>query len=94
MGERLINGKQVEVEHPTEVWVRHTYDVNEPPQWVSYFKKQVIQNGSPPPLYEHYPIPIKKAKAVDLKKLVTEYVPSHYRSFYSELPTLESDSDD
>ena len=39
MGEKLVDGKQVELEHPNEVWIRHTYNVDEAPQQVSYFKK-------------------------------------------------------
>lgn len=76
-GERLVDGKLVVFEHPHEVWVRHTYDVNEKPKRVSFIKKRGIQSGFdslPPPLYDQYPVAIKKAKAEDLKKLVTKYV--------------------
>ena len=62
MGEKLVDGKQVELEHPNKVWIRHTYNVDEAPQQVSYFKKRGVQleiDGPPPPLYEHYPIPIE-----------------------------------
>lgn len=57
-------------DHLTEVWVRHTYDVTEMPQWVSYLKKKKVQSRLkciPPFLYRRYPIPIKKEKAEDLK---------------------------
>lgn len=39
--------------HPNEVWIRHTYSVDEAPQQVSYFKKQGVQLGidGPPHLY-------------------------------------------
>ena len=97
VGEKLVDGKQVELEHPNELWIRHTYNVNEAPQQVSYFKKRGVHlgiDGPPPPLYEYYPIPIKKAKADDLKKLVADYIPGDYQSFYSELPTVDSDNDD
>lgn len=50
---------------------------------------------SPPLLYSQYPIPIKKAKAEDLHKLIQEYVPQEYQSFYAEMPeTNDSSSDD
>ena len=97
MGEKLVDGKQVELEHLNEVWIRHTYNVDEAPQQVSYFKKRGVQlgiDGPPPPLYEYYPIPIKKAKADDLKKLVADYIPGDYQSFYSKLSTVDSDNDD
>ena len=77
--------------------IRHTYNVDEAPQQVSYFKKRGVQlgiDGPPPSLYEYYPIPIKKAKADDLKKLVADYIPGDYQSFYFELPTMDSDNDD
>ena len=51
----------------------------------------------PPSLYQQYPIPVKKAKADDLGKLLA-YIPAEYQSFYFNLPTTEdteadSDSD-
>ena len=96
-GEKLVDGKLIVLEHPNEVWVRHTYDANEAPQHVSYFKKRGVQrgfDGPPPPLYDNYPIAIKKAKADDLKKLVTHYVPVEYQGFYSELPTVDNTNSD
>jgi len=72
-----VDGKLVVFEHPHEVWVQHTHDVNEKPKRVSFIKKRGIQSGIdsiPPPLYDQYPVAIKKAKAEDLKKLVTKYV--------------------
>jgi len=81
-----------------EVWARHTHDVKEQPQRISYFKKRGIQAGverMAPPLYSQYPIPIKKAKAGDLTKLVSSYVPLKYQHFYAELPCCDgSDSSD
>ena len=76
-GEMLVGGKLSSLEHPNEVWVRHTYNANEVPQRVTYSKKRGMKHGignMPPSLYECYPIPIKGAKAVDLKKLVANYV--------------------
>ena len=95
-GERLVDGKLVVFEHPHEVWVRHTYDVNEKPKRVSFIKKRGIQSGFdslPPPLYDQYPVAIKAAKAEDLKKLVTKYVPAAHQGFYSELPIVDTDDD-
>ena len=88
-GEKLHNGKLKLLDHKDEVWVRHSYDVKELPQRVSYFKKRRRQSGiegNTPPLYHQFPIPIKQAKADDLKKLVASYVPTEYQDFYSELP--------
>ena len=84
------------VDHPMEVWVRHTYDVMETPKRVSYYKKRGRQSmdTKPPQLYEQYPIPLKKPKADDLHKLVAKFVPSEYQEFYVELPTNGSDSSD
>lgn len=36
-GEKIVEVKCVTFDHPREVWVRHTYDVTETPQCVSYF---------------------------------------------------------
>jgi len=83
-------------EHPHEVWVQHTYDVNEKPKRVSVIKKRGIQSGfdsPPPPLYDQYPVAIKKAKAEGLKKLVTKYVPAAHRVFYSELHIVDTYDD-
>ena len=80
-----------------EVWARHTYSVTETPNRVSYYKKRGIQSGidaKPQSLYQQYPIPLKKEKADDLRKLVMNFVPSEYRDFYTELPTGGSDNSD
>ena len=37
-----MDGKLVVLEHPHDVWVRHTYDVNEKPKPVSFIKKRGI----------------------------------------------------
>ena len=95
-GEKVIDDELVLINHPMEVWVRYSYDVKEQPRSVCYFKKhnQTALDLFPPPLYSQYPKPIKKAKA-DLQKLVKEYVPEEYQSFYNEMPeTDDSDSDD
>jgi len=94
-GEKIINDKLVLVDHPMEVWVRYSYDVKEQPRSVCYFKKrnQTALDVFPPHLYSQYPVPIKKAKAEDLRKLVSEYVPEEYQSFYNEMPETEDDSD-
>ena len=66
----------------------HYDDVKETPQRVSFIKKRGIHGGMdclPPPLYDQYPIPIKKGKADDVRTLVTKYVPTAHQIFYSEL---------
>lgn len=96
-GEKILEGRVVMVDHPKEVWVRHMYSITETPKRVSYFKKRGVLSGmdiKPPPLYQQYPIPVKKPKADDLRKLVTNFVPSKYQHFYVELPTDGSDSSD
>ena len=95
-GEKEVDGKLVQCDHPKEVWVRYTYDVKEEPRHVSFFKKRKQENldTAPPALYSQYPIAIKKAKAEDLKKLVNEYVPPEYQPFYANLPECEEDSDE
>ena len=78
-GEKVVDGKLVILEHSSDVWIRHTYDVGETPQCVSFRKKRGVQKGIdslPPPLYDCYPIPIKKAKADGLRSLVSRYVPT------------------
>ena len=93
----MIEGKSVLFEHPKEVWVRHSYNVSETPQCVSYFKKRGMQFGidmMPPPLYQQYPIPINKAKADDLRKLVASFVPTEYQEFFIELPTENKSDED
>lgn len=94
-GEKKVDGKLLALDHPKDVWVRYTYDVKENPRSVSFFKKRNCHElDTPPPLrYDSYPIPIKRAKAADLKKLVYEYVPKQYRAFYAEMPTVESGDD-
>ena len=72
-GEKVVGGRVVMFDHPKEVWVRHTYNVAELPQRVSYFKKRGMSSEmdtNPPALYPKYPISIKEAKANDLRKLV------------------------
>ena len=67
--------------------------MRENPRRVCFYKKRNIVDGldgPPPALYSQYPIPIKKAKADDLKVLISDYVPVEYRSFYAELPVIEN----
>lgn len=62
--------------------MRYTYDVSETPQCVSFRKQRGVQEGidsPPPPLYDHYPIPIKRAKADELKTQLLKYVPAAYQ---------------
>ncbi len=96
-GEVDCNGKVELQDHRDEVWTRHTYNIKEKPQRVSYLKKRGKKPGieaEVPLLYCQYPNPIKQAKANDLRKLVSQYVPQEYRSFYSELPFYDGDSSD
>ena len=62
-------------------------NVREKPRSVSYLKKRnrIELDSSPPLKYPNYPIPINKAKAEDLRKLVNDYVPREYQSFYAEM---------
>ena len=96
-GEKVLEGKVTIVDHPKEVWVRHTYNVMETPKRVSYFKKRGVQCGVDMkllPLYQQYPIPLKKPKADDLRNLVSSFVLSEYQDFYAELPTNGSECSD
>ena len=78
----------VKKKHPDEVWVRYSYDPHEMPQKVCYMKNNFdyVQH-SPDRLYKSAPIPIKKAKAADLKRLANDYVPRDVRNMYLNLPT-------
>ena len=95
-GEKEVDGKLVQFDHSKEVWVRYTYDVKEEPRRVCFLKKrkQESLDTPPPALYSQYPIAIKKAKAEDLKKLVSDYVPPEFHAFYANLPECEEDSDE
>ena len=93
-GEEIVAGDRVEQEHPNEVWVRYTYDPSETPRKVSFYKKSRVNIPLchlPPQLYQGYPLPIKAAKAADLKKLATQYLPADTRGMYIDLPTVEED---
>ena len=95
-GEIERDGKLVPVDHPKVVWVRYTYNVKEQPRHVCYYKKRnlTVLDTPPPPLYSHYPIPIKKAKAADVKTLVNKYLPLEHRYFYDDMPIMDSDADE
>ena len=91
-GEKYVDGKLVMMEHYQEVWVRHTYKVEEEPQRVSYFKKRrakVDIDFCPPLLCDLYPLPISAAKSKDLQSLACKYVSTEYRSFYENLPATD-----
>jgi hypothetical protein len=96
IGEECVNGVLEKREHPKEVWVRYTYDVYETPRRVSFFKKSGVtfHLQHVPPLYENYPLPIKAAKATDLKKLASKYLPTNASSLYIDLPTVEERSEE
>ena len=95
-GEIERDGKLVLVDHPKVVWVRYTYNVKEEPRHVCYYKKRnlTVLDTPPPPLYSRYPIPLKKAKAADVKTLVDKYLPLEHRFFYDDMPTVDSDADE
>ena len=94
VGEEPVNGAIEKREHPQQVWVRYTYNPSETPRKVSFYKKSRVNyclQYPPPPLYEYYPLPIKAAKAADLKKLAVQYLPSSARDMYIDLPVVEGD---
>lgn len=94
--EKEVDGEMLLCDHPKEVWVRYSYDVREKPQCVSFFKKRNREtlDVAPPILYPMYPIPIKKAKADDLKKLVSDYLPHAYQPCCADLPVTEGSDED
>uniref|UniRef100_A0A1X7TU49 Uncharacterized protein n=1 Tax=Amphimedon queenslandica TaxID=400682 RepID=A0A1X7TU49_AMPQE len=62
---------------------RHSYDISENPQVISYYKKR----GKCPlstlnALYMPHSLPIKKAKAEDVSKLASKYVPPYLQGFF------------
>ncbi len=91
-GEKLVNEKLV-------TQMKYGYDthtVSMRTHSVSFVKKRGIQrvlDCLPPPLYDQFPIAIKKAKAEDVRSLVAKYVPAVHQGFYSELPVVVADSD-
>ena len=88
MGSRSL----VQKEHAYEVWVRSTYDPYETPHNVSFYKKSRVKISLqclPPQLYNQYPLPIKAAKAADLKKLASQYLPNFAKDMYMNLATTD-----
>ena len=62
-----------------------SHDANEPSHKVVYLKKSNMQlniQDLPP---NTYPLPIKQAKADDLKKLAQNYVPEPAKNMYMDL---------
>ena len=93
-GEKVVNNKVVECTHLNEVWVRHTYNISEEPQRVSYSKKRGMKETVIPRcLYQQYPLPIKKAKADDVKRLAVKYLPAQHQQFYANIPSTTADDD-
>ena len=90
-GEKEIEGKLVLIDHPTDVWVHYTYNVREQPHHVCYFKKrnQLALDVYPPFCIHSIPFLSKEKKAKDLKKLVEEYVPLDYQSFYADMAEIK-----
>lgn len=91
IGEESVDGTLEMKEHFNEVWVRYTYDVSEIPRKVSFYKRTrgSISFHAPAQLYRQYPLPIKAAKATDLAKLASQYVPASIKNMYIGLPTIE-----
>ena len=92
---KMVSDTPKLLDHPREVWVRHSYDVSETPQRASYFKRRGVQHGIDielSALYQQYPIPIRKAKADDLGKLLA-YIPAEYQFFYFNLTTEDTEAD-
>ncbi len=93
-GEKCVDRELVQVDHPHEVWVRHSYDVKEEPQRVVYVKKRGAKFNAeliPPALYQRFPLPINTAKASDLRDLAMKYIPNPHRLFYVNLPAIDID---
>lgn len=85
----------MQINHPQEVWVRHSYDVHDEPQKVVYVKKRGAKFNTeliPPVLYHQFPLPINKAKASDLQELANKYIPKPHQSFYNNLPATDDDN--
>ena len=41
----MVDGKLMLSEHPTDIWVRHSYDDKEIPQCISFLKKRRALSG-------------------------------------------------
>ena len=94
LGEKIVNGEMKEIVHQNEVWVRHSYNAAEEPKCVSYYKKRRCrkeEHSTLGCLYHEYPLPIKSAKAQDVKQLARRYLPSHLQTFYLNIPTIDND---
>lgn len=94
VGEVSICGAVEERMHPQEVWARYSYDLCETPRRVSFYKKSRVrfyQQYLAPLLYDTYPLPIKAAKAADLRKLAMLYLPVTAQEFYIGLPTVSTE---
>ena len=101
VGEELTAaGILQEKNHPQEVWIRYTHDPFEKPQKVLFQKKSNVHFTPlfPAQLYDSNPVPIKPAKAADLKKLAKDYLPESVKSFYMNIQSrsvqYNSDDDD
>lgn len=93
VGEEVVDGSLVQIEHPQEVWVRFTYSQSEIPRKVSFFKKSNIcytLQYLPPVQYDQYPLPIKSAKASDLQTLASKYLPDPVKEMYMGLPSCDA----
>ena len=93
-GEKLVDGKQVELEYPNEVWIRHTMSMRH------HSKYHTLRNEEyswelmvHPHLYMNIiQYQLRKPRQTTLRNwLQTTFL---VISFYSELPTVDSDNDD
>lgn len=92
VGEELTAaGILQEKKHPQEVWIRYTHDPFERPKKMSFKKKSNVHYIPlfPAQLYDGNPLPIKPAKASDLKKLAKDYLPESVMCFYMNIQTLD-----
>ena len=95
IGEEVVDSRLQEKEHISEVWVRYTHDISEKPRKISFQKRSNVHFNLwhlPSSLYTSKPLPVKSAKASDLRKLAMDYIPSTAKSMYMNIPPVESTS--
>ena len=93
-GKKVVDGAVVEVDHHTEVWVRHSYDIRDSSNCIILQEERETSISTLNALYSQYPLPIKRAKAQDVSKLVHSYVPAHLQVFYANLSSIDENTDD
>lgn len=95
-GEKVQDGKVIVVDHPQKVWARHTYNhrISKTCIVLQKNRNSIWYRREASATVQAIPYPIKKPKADDLHKLVSEFVPSDHQEFYAELPTNGFESSD